>query len=142
MTLIPAAGVAAFSRDGRLLLGRHAHDSRWATLGGGVEEGESADEAARREVLEEVGLRLNKLAFLGSFGDKPIYDVQYPDDSVVSYRVDIFGAIADDTNPRPDGNEIVEAGWFALEDLVSIDLAPDMTEIVPAAFEWFDQQQL
>ncbi|WP_420360753.1 NUDIX hydrolase [Actinopolymorpha rutila] len=39
-----AAGVAVFSPDGHLLLGRHAHDGRWATIGGAVEPGETPRE--------------------------------------------------------------------------------------------------
>ena len=35
--------------------------SWWITAGGGRDEGESAEAAARREVLEETGLRLDEL---------------------------------------------------------------------------------
>ncbi len=48
--------------DGRLLLHHRddkpgiAHPSCWAGFGGAVEEGESVEEALRREVLEETGL--------------------------------------------------------------------------------------
>lgn len=48
--------------DGRLLLHHRddkpgiAHPGCWAGFGGAVEEGESVEEALRREVLEETGL--------------------------------------------------------------------------------------
>jgi 8-oxo-dGTP pyrophosphatase MutT (NUDIX family) len=48
--------------DGKLLLHHRddkpgiAHPGCWAGFGGAVEEGESVDEALRREVLEETGL--------------------------------------------------------------------------------------
>ncbi len=45
---------------GRVLLVRFEHpvsgDSWWATVGGGVDEGESDEEALRRELVEEAGL--------------------------------------------------------------------------------------
>jgi ADP-ribose pyrophosphatase YjhB (NUDIX family) len=54
-----AARLLVFDGDGRVLLLRHS-DRRgrefWATPGGGVEQGESFEEAARREAREELGM--------------------------------------------------------------------------------------
>jgi 8-oxo-dGTP diphosphatase len=36
----------------------------WAFIGGGVEDGENEEQAARREVLEETGCQLDKIARL------------------------------------------------------------------------------
>ena len=46
-------------RDGRVLLGRHTYGNGRGNLilpGGYLEEGETAEEAARREVMEETGV--------------------------------------------------------------------------------------
>lgn len=57
-----AAGILIVSpTTGRLLLLRRApggtdHGGEWAFPGGGIEEGETAEEAARRELTEETGL--------------------------------------------------------------------------------------
>ncbi len=57
-----AAMLLIVTDDGRLLLHHRddkpgiAHPGCWAGFGGAVEEGESVDEALRREVLEETGL--------------------------------------------------------------------------------------
>jgi len=59
-----AARVVLLDPDGRVLLVR-GHDADdpgrhwWFTVGGGIDPGESAREAAVREVLEETGLRLD-----------------------------------------------------------------------------------
>lgn len=56
-------GVLIF-RDGKLLLGRRkgSHGAGdWSAPGGHLEFGESPDDCARREVLEETGLQLNTL---------------------------------------------------------------------------------
>lgn len=74
MSSVHAAGMAVFC-GGQLLLAKHSRDRRWATPGGGVEKGESAEAAARREVSEEVGLSLGGRAFLESFGGQPMYDI-------------------------------------------------------------------
>lgn len=47
--------IAAF-RDGLLLLGRRNDNGKWTVAGGTLEDGESPEEGARRELLEETGL--------------------------------------------------------------------------------------
>jgi len=50
----------------QILMVRHIHDGRdyWTLPGGGIESGETASEAATREVLEETGLNLTVDRFL------------------------------------------------------------------------------
>lgn len=59
---LPGVGVLLL-REGKVLLGkrRGSHgEGSWAPPGGHVDEGESAEETARREVLEETGLRIER----------------------------------------------------------------------------------
>lgn len=51
------AACAIFDGDGRVLLVRHTYGRlNWELPGGGSEDGESPDETASRELLEETGL--------------------------------------------------------------------------------------
>lgn len=71
---MPEPGLAAMllvvTRDRRLLLHLRddkpgiAHPGCWSGFGGAVEDGESAEDAVRREVLEETGLRIAEPVFL------------------------------------------------------------------------------
>ncbi len=62
----PSSRLLVLDRDGRVLLFRFEHrngplagQAFWATPGGGLEGAESYESAARRELLEEVGLEVS-----------------------------------------------------------------------------------
>lgn len=61
----PLVGVGVLvTRNGRLLLGkrRNSHgDGTWSPPGGHLEAGESPEDCARRETLEETGLAIKNL---------------------------------------------------------------------------------
>jgi 8-oxo-dGTP pyrophosphatase MutT (NUDIX family) len=65
---------AGWSREAALLLTRRAatlanHPGQWALPGGRIDAGESPVDAALRELAEEVGLRLDAAAVLGTLDD-------------------------------------------------------------------------
>lgn len=65
---------AAWSTRAAVLLTRRAaglrnHPGQWALPGGSVDAGETPEEAALRELQEEVGLRLDRAAVLGRLDD-------------------------------------------------------------------------
>ncbi len=101
--------VAVRDGEGRFLLVRHSYAPGWLFPGGGVERGETADEAARRELMEEAGVELNgRLRLFGLYGN----DENFPGDHVALYVLDDFAQ-----RPRPASLEIVEAGFFSPEAL-------------------------
>lgn len=69
--LLTADGVV-LDTAGRVLLVRRRHQpfqGMWALPGGFVERDESVEDACRREVLEETGVRLRKLELIGVYSE-------------------------------------------------------------------------
>lgn len=64
----PAAHVLVFAitEDGKIILTKHKNRG-WEIPGGKVEPGESPLEAAHRELLEETGVKVKDLTFLGQY---------------------------------------------------------------------------
>lgn len=60
-----ACSIAIFNSEGHLLMGLRSDSKKWTLPGGKMDEGETPEACARREVLEEAGLEIKRLEFLG-----------------------------------------------------------------------------
>jgi NAD+ diphosphatase len=92
----------------RCLLARHRASKvgGYSLLAGFVEIGESLEDAVRREIFEEAGVRLRDVSYVGS------QPWPFPAGLMVAFR-----ATAGDESVSVDGNEIVEAHWFTRGEL-------------------------
>lgn len=54
-------------RDESVLLVKHTYQRHWYLPGGGVQRGETIEQAARREAMEEVGATLGTLQLFGVY---------------------------------------------------------------------------
>ena len=107
----------AFVRDGQVLTVRKAGTSRFMLVGGKLEPGESARDAAYRESVEEVGVAPADLTLMGEFLADAANE---PGHQVLST---VFTATLT-TEPRASG-EIAELRWMGLGDAdLHDDLAP------------------
>ncbi len=69
---------ALFDDEGRILLTKRSDNGQWCLPGGGVEPGESVEEACLREVWEETGLTVRVKRLVGVYSH-PDMLVVYPD---------------------------------------------------------------
>ncbi len=81
--IMVVAGAFVFDKENRLLLQKRTDNKTWGLPGGFMELGETVQEAAKREVFEETGLRLGKFNLFGIYSG-PDYDKTFPNGDQVS----------------------------------------------------------
>lgn len=119
---LPGACTAIW-RGGRILLarrGRAPNAGTWAMPGGLVEVGETLEQAARREVLEETSLTLETVVF-NRFHEIIRKDVQGRVE--VHYLLAMFAATSPDGEAIA-GDDAAEVAWFTLEEMETLPLTP------------------
>lgn len=81
--IVPGAAVLILDAQNRLLLQHRRDNNQWGLIGGSMEIGESLEETAKREALEETGLEINVLRWFGLFSGKELI-YKYPNGDVVA----------------------------------------------------------
>jgi len=102
--------------------------NKWALVGGGIEKGESPEEACKREIKEETGLEIKK--FVKSF------TIQRRPESIehiFACRYD-----GDPTDIELDGKENVGYGWYDVEEMDYLDIVPNLVEYIMLVFKKYD----
>ena len=95
--------VIVYRDDGDILLVKNRFSrQKWALPGGGVKHNESYEQAAVREVLEEIGLKIHNLQYLGKANSHESY---------AKFSVRVFAAHASDYDIKCNF-EIMEARWL------------------------------
>ncbi len=116
-------------RDDRCLLGRRAGrpEGNFSTIAGFIDQGETIEDAVRREVEEEVGVKVDEVQYRAS---QP-----WPFPS--SLMIGCFAHAASD-DFHADEDEIAEARWFTREEVrqALYDGSPELMLPGPAAIAY------
>ena len=100
--LSPAV-ITLVTRGDEILLQRNSHyrSAHWSLVAGFVEPGETLEEAARREIREEASIEVRDLRYVQS------QTWPFPSNIMIGFRAEYASG-----ELKPDGEEVIESGWF------------------------------
>ncbi|KKR32539.1 MAG: Nudix hydrolase [Candidatus Falkowbacteria bacterium GW2011_GWF2_39_8] len=104
----PASSVILVNSKKQIYLAKRAEEPKpglWAIPGGFIDFHESAEDAARREIKEELGIELTNLQFLCSFANDYLYKgtQYYPLDIFFISKIDLEKIVPVDKKELLDG---------------------------------------
>lgn len=134
LLLMPSAAVALRDVEGRVLLARHRTGGIWAFPGGSLDPRETPADAAVREVWEELDVVVDLTGIVGVYAG-PDFVVRYENGDETAYVSILFAGRVAQGAPRPDGDEIVEIGWFTREQLAEIETPAWLDDALRDVFE-------
>ncbi|WP_051973598.1 NUDIX domain-containing protein [Cryobacterium sp. MLB-32] len=127
LLILPGVTAVIVDGAGRYLLARHVAGDRWGFVGGGIEPLEDPRAALRREVQEELGLQVDIVAVLDSYGGADLTN-EYPNGDVVSYVTTAYLCRLAEQPPILEKAELSAVGWFFPPEIKQLD-----------RFEWIDR---
>jgi len=128
------SGILVKNSEGKLLLvkkpdGVGPYKGTYMTPGGGVETGESADDAASRELYEETGVKLSNLKRV--FFDDDVTDnwEGIPRHYIMlMYTGDYVSGDLKPTEGDDDNLEVIK--WFSIEEAKGLPLSPPTKKLL------------
>ena len=125
---ISPAVIVAITNGDKLLMSRYRDRPYrgYALIAGFVEIGESFEETIRREVMEEVGLKVKNIRY---FGSQPW---AFTDTEMIGFFAELDG---DDTI-RLQEDELSEAGWYHRDEIPDDELRISVGSEMKMAFKY------
>ena len=138
--IMSGAGVIIVNGKGEILLGKRTDNGYWDYPAGSMELGESFEQCARREVLEETGLSCGKLEYLMDLsGEDTFYE--YPNGDRVYLAVIIYICFEYSGEMKVQADEVVRQRFFALDEIPA-DLPPNKEEIYRKVREYLEKKRV
>ena len=127
-----AVGAVVFKNNCVLLVrrGEAPSEDLWAVPGGSVEIGETLQEAAEREILEETGVKIRAA--------QPVYTfdvIERDAGGKVRFHYVIVDLAADYVSGEPQaGDDAAEARWVSAQEIDTLEVSPPTLKLLKARF--------
>ncbi len=123
------AVITAVRKGDQILLAhaKHFKEGMYSLIAGFVEAGETLEEAVQREIMEEVGIRVKNIQYLGS------QPWPFPNSMMLG-----FTAEYESGEIHVDGLEITDANWYCKDTLPGL---PSEVSIARKIINWWMEQQ-
>jgi len=131
--LIKNALAVIVNSDNKILLLKRSDEpktwqpKKWALVGGGVEKGETPEEAVKREIKEEIGVEIKK--FVKTFNIQ-----RNPDSIEYLFACRYSGDPTDITL----NNEHTNYGWYDIEEMKFLEIVPNLIEYITLVFTKYE----
>lgn len=113
LLIVPGGRIVMEDAQGRILFQLRSDLRIWGLPAGSVEEGESATDCIRREVLEETGLTLTELGCFGHSSDPEFEVFTYPNGDVVHAHAACFFSRRWEGELSTDDEETLDLAFFS-----------------------------
>jgi 8-oxo-dGTP diphosphatase len=111
----PSVGIGIFVwKDGKFLMGKRVGKhglGTWSVPGGYLEYGETFEECAARETMEETGVKIKNTIFLTATNNI------FPDEQKHSITIYMRSDLADGDPKTIEHDKFAEVGWFTPDNL-------------------------
>jgi 8-oxo-dGTP pyrophosphatase MutT (NUDIX family) len=125
--LMVGATVLILDGENRMLLLKRTDNQCWGPPGGAVEPGEVVESAAKRETLEETGLKIGEMTLFDVFSGREQF-YRYPNGDEV-HVVAIVYLCRDFCGEFRLSSEHIESRWFMLSEIPEA-LSPPIIPII------------
>lgn len=132
-----AASIICIDNHGRILLGMRSDNHKWGYSGGSVEIDEYAEECAKRELYEEMGLIAEELEFF-CVNSGPETHYIYPNGDEVSNFEIVYLCRKWHGEPKTRDGEMQELRFFSCGEIDITEISPPIRRVVA---DYIDKQQ-
>lgn len=114
--ILCAAGVIVTDSNNKILLIKRSDDGNWCIPGGVMDVGESIEETAKREVLEETNINIEEMKLLNVYSGGQQHHI-YPNGDEVYFVNVVFFSSTYSGDFKVDGIESAEIKFYNIDEL-------------------------